>query len=31
LLSHYLGILLIVPLMIMLLRTRFDHRALASL
>ena len=31
LLSHYLGILLIVPLMIMLLRTRFDRRALASL
>lgn len=31
LLSHYLGILLIVPLMILLLRTRFDHRALASL
>jgi glucose-6-phosphate-specific signal transduction histidine kinase len=31
LLSHYLGILLIAPLMIMLLRTRFDHRALASL
>jgi len=31
LLSHYLGILLIVPLMILLLRTRFDHRSLASL
>lgn len=31
LLSHYLGILLIAPLMIMLVRTRFDHRALASL
>jgi two-component system, NarL family, sensor histidine kinase FusK len=31
LLSHYLGILLIVPLMIMLLRTRLDQRALASL
>ena len=31
LLSHYLGILLIVPLMIMLLRTRIDRRALASL
>lgn len=31
LLSHYLGILLIVPLMIMLLRTRLDQRALTSL
>lgn len=31
LLSHYLGILLIAPLMIMLVRTRFDQRALASL
>ncbi len=31
LLSHYLGIMLIAPLMIMLLRTRFDQRALASL
>ena len=31
LLSHYLGILLIVPLMIMLLRTRLDQRALAGL
>lgn len=31
LLSHYLGILLIVPLMIMLLRTRIERRALASL
>src|SRR3546814_5347205 len=31
LLSHYLGILLIVPLMIMLLRTRLEQRALASL
>ena len=30
-LSHYLGILLIVPLMIMLLRTRIEQRALASL
>jgi hypothetical protein len=31
LLSQYLGILLIVPLMIMLLRTRIEQRALASL
>jgi two-component system, NarL family, sensor histidine kinase FusK len=31
LLSHYLGILLIVPLMIMLLRTRLDQHALTSL
>jgi Signal transduction histidine kinase, glucose-6-phosphate specific len=31
LLSHYLGILLIVPLMIMLLRTRLDQRALTGL
>jgi two-component system sensor histidine kinase UhpB len=31
LLSHYLAILLVVPLMIMLLRPRFDHRALGSL
>ncbi|MEP7184449.1 MAG: MASE1 domain-containing protein [Rhodanobacter sp.] len=31
LLSHYLGILLIVPLMIMLLRTRLQYKALASL
>lgn len=31
LLSHYLGILLIVPLMIMLLRGRFDPQALTSL
>ncbi|MHB1271321.1 MAG: MASE1 domain-containing sensor histidine kinase [Rhodanobacter sp.] len=31
LLSRYLGIVLVVPLMIMLLRSRFDHRALASL
>lgn len=31
LLSHYLGILLIVPLMIMLLRGRMERRALASL
>ncbi|WP_426699639.1 MASE1 domain-containing sensor histidine kinase [Rhodanobacter sp. Col0626] len=31
LLSHYLGILLIVPLMIMLFRTRLEQRALASL
>jgi two-component system sensor histidine kinase UhpB len=31
LLSHYLGILLIAPLMIMLVRTHFDQRALASL
>jgi glucose-6-phosphate-specific signal transduction histidine kinase len=31
LLGHYLGILLIVPLMILLLRNRFDQRALVSL
>ncbi|MFC5582904.1 MASE1 domain-containing sensor histidine kinase [Rhodanobacter terrae] len=31
LLSHYLGILLIVPLMIMMLRTRLDQRALTGL
>ena len=31
LLSHYLGILLIAPLMIMLLRTPPERRALASL
>jgi glucose-6-phosphate-specific signal transduction histidine kinase len=31
LLSHYLGILLMVPLMIMLLRTRVERRALRSL
>ncbi|MEP6897234.1 MAG: MASE1 domain-containing protein [Rhodanobacter sp.] len=31
LLSHYLGILLLVPLMIMLLRTHFDRAALVSL
>ena len=31
LLSHYLGILLIVPLLIMLLHTRFNPRALTSL
>ncbi|HJW06598.1 MAG TPA: MASE1 domain-containing protein, partial [Rhodanobacter sp.] len=31
LLSHYLGILLIVPLMVMLLRARIERRALASL
>jgi glucose-6-phosphate-specific signal transduction histidine kinase len=31
LLSHYLGILLIAPLMIMLLRTRLPYQALASL
>lgn len=31
LLGHYLGILLIVPLMVMLLRTRFDHEALSGL
>lgn len=31
LLSHYLGILLVVPLMIMLLRTRVEQRALAGL
>ena len=31
LLSHYLGVLLIVPLMIMLLRSRFEQRALSNL
>jgi glucose-6-phosphate-specific signal transduction histidine kinase len=31
LLSHYLGILLVVPLMVMLLRTHFDRSTLASL
>lgn len=31
LLGHYLGILLIVPLMVMLLRTNFDHVALRAL
>ena len=31
LLSHYLGVLLIVPLMIMLLRSRFEQHALANL